>query len=770
MRVTYFPPADPRPPAHLTDQEYGAAHCRQTTPGTVVDLNIDELEAACRAAARVGRKGDAGYITACECTTTRKEGGPAYVALIDQDEGALEPDWAALDQYEGFAWTTASHRPDKPSWRVVIPFVEPIAHGKIRCPFRGGFIRNRTQPAFLPTHLTDPERIEWRKLAGSKLLDAVELGAVERAFEDRDSSLLAAAFQAAGMVERPQSGGVVVRCPWVHMHSDGETGGTAVFHSDPDNRGFGKFHCARTECLKANRTSWDALNAIRNIPAVAEELRHWPDPGLNGYQRSSTPVEPARAQALAGGAPVAPTAEAPLEIPEGLRATPETWGAMMNARHTVLTAVGGKCRVLSWTTNELGWRVAVLSSLADFKARYQAKRILIEGHKAPTPIGDWWLGWAGRDEAESLTFRPDVPDRRVDGKLNLWHGYGVAPKAGSWDRTQAFLREVVAGGNPAHWGYIIRWLAWVLQHPGDRAEVVLVLRGKRGTGKNTILDALCKLFGQHAKTVSNSRHLVGHFNAHLADCALLFANEAIAASDKTAEAVLKTLVTDITIPIERKGIDVEMWANRLSLCMASNEDWCVPAGLDERRFAVFDVSDAHIQDVAYFDAIHEELGRKGCGPGHAAMLHDLLALDLKGWHPRQGVPKTEALVENQLDGLRGCDRVVYQMLATGIVAGYSQVVPAPAPGGVFVPTSAVADDDQRRLVAAARALAKCITTESGVRAISTRVAVANGFGRKRMSGFLLPSLSEARANWAKAMRLSPAWDDVGGWVCEDLKD
>jgi hypothetical protein len=760
MRLTYFPPRDPRPDAALPDQAYAAEHCKQTRPGQVVDLDMAGLEAACRAASTVGRKGDAGYITACECTATRKDGGPAAFALIDQDEGGLEPDWAALVEYEGFAWTTASHRPDKPSWRVVIPFVEPIAHGKIRCPIRGGFIRNRTQPAFLPTHREDVGRIEWRTLGGTKRLDAVALGAVEQAFESRDESLLGAAFEAAGMVLRPQSGGLVVRCPWVHLHSDGEAGGTVVLHADPDNRGFGKFHCSRTECAKANRTSWDALNAIRNIPAVAEELRHWPEPGLNGYQRVA--VAPASPAPLVQP-PEAP--DAPIEFPDGVCATPETWGALMNSKHTVLTSVGGKCRVLSWSRNELEWLVPVLQSFEDFRSRYMHRLVTVEGAKKPQPIGAWWLGWAGRSEAESLTFRPDVPAPRVDGKFNMWHGYGVQARPGAWPRTRMFLKDIVAGGNEAHHGYILAWLAWVVQNPAERAEVVLVLRGKRGTGKNTILDALCKLFGQHAKTISNPRHLVGNFNAHLADCALLFANEAIAASDKTSESVLKTLVTDGTLPIERKGIDVEMWPNRLSVCMASNEDWCVPAGLDERRFAVFDVSDAKMQDVAYFAAIHDELR----GGGYEAMLHDLLALDLGGWHPRQGVPKTTALVDNQLDGLRGFDRIVYQMLATGeAVGGSLDATCKGAPlseGWVFVPTLNVVSGDKRMLVQAAVALSKCLgLPPSGAATGSVEGTIKMGFGSKRVRGFALPPLPTARANWAKAMRLRPQWDGSESWT------
>jgi hypothetical protein len=206
-----------------------------------------------------------------------------------------------------------------------------------------------------------------------------------------------------------------------------------------------------------------------------------------------------------------------------------------------------------------------------------------------------------------------------------------------------------------------------------------------------------------------------------------------------------------------------MWMNRVSVCMASNEDWCVPAGLDERRFAVFDVSPAKIQDVSYFAAIHAEL-RAG---GYQAMLHDLLALPLGDWHPRQHVPKTEALVENQLDGLRGCDRVVHQILDTAVVEGgwshFETALPHVS-GSVFIPTSVVAGGDMRRLVSAARALSRCIRTEGGSRALSSLATVKNGFESMRTRGFVLPPLPEARANWAEASRLKVSWNEIPEWT------
>ena len=80
--------------------------------------------------------------------------------------------------------------------------------------------------------------------------------------------------------------------------------------------------------------------------------------------------------------------------------------------------------------------------------------------------------------------------------------------------------------------------------------------------------------------------------------------------------------------------------------MASNEDWVVPASLDERRFAVFNVSNGRQGDRAYFGALHRELYEAG---GAEAFVHDMLAMPLGDWHPRFDVPQTEGLRQQQIE-------------------------------------------------------------------------------------------------------------------------
>jgi hypothetical protein len=83
--------------------------------------------------------------------------------------------------------------------------------------------------------------------------------------------------------------------------------------------------------------------------------------------------------------------------------------------------------------------------------------------------------------------------------------------------------------------------------------------------------------------------------------------------------------------------------NMLHIVMASNNDWVVPAGPDERRYCVLNVSDERKQDEEYFIAIDKEMKSGGL----QAMLYDLLDYDISDFKVRT-VPQTNALLEQKL--------------------------------------------------------------------------------------------------------------------------
>jgi hypothetical protein len=65
---------------------------------------------------------------------------------------------------------------------------------------------------------------------------------------------------------------------------------------------------------------------------------------------------------------------------------------------------------------------------------------------------------------------------------------------------------VLARGHQETFRYIFNWLAWAVQHPEERAEVALVFRGKRGAGKGTLGNTMCRIFGQHAVHISSNTY------------------------------------------------------------------------------------------------------------------------------------------------------------------------------------------------------------------------------------------------------------------------
>ena len=93
----------------------------------------------------------------------------------------------------------------------------------------------------------------------------------------------------------------------------------------------------------------------------------------------------------------------------------------------------------------------------------------------------------------------------------------------------------------------------MLQRPHGPGMVVVVLRGREGVGKSLFGRLLRRILAQHSLAVSNPKHVVGNFNAHLRDVVFLQCDEALFAGDARQSSVLKALITDDTITIEPRA-------------------------------------------------------------------------------------------------------------------------------------------------------------------------------------------------------------------------
>lgn len=305
------------------------------------------------------------------------------------------------------------------------------------------------------------------------------------------------------------------------------------------------------------------------------------------------------------------------------------------------------------------------SRKGDFLDFHSNKRV--QKGERTVEIAKEWLAWGLRTTYEGVAFDPGnrIPkDARV---LNLWTDWAVQPAKGDWSLLKKLLLEGLCDGNAEFYEYCLDWSAFMIQRPDQQAEVALVFKGQKGTGKGTFLRALYKLAGRHGMHISNQQHFTNHFNAHLRDCILLFADEAIWAGDKKAEGSLKALITEPTVVIEAKGKDVVTARNYLHVVMASNEDWVIPASMDdERRFAVSEVNDKFRGNKAFFAALYEQLETGGL----QALLFDLKSRDIRGFHPRARIPQTAALAKQKLQSLDYMDAWWYECLCRGNFGDY----------------------------------------------------------------------------------------------------
>lgn len=435
----------------------------------------------------------------------------------------------------------------------------------------------------------------------------------------------------------------------------------------------------------------------------------------------------------------------------------------MNQLHAVV--VQGKVRVLSWIETQpkddlepsdfAGRLVVDLQSFDDFRNRYRNKPVVVGFDKLGNPKtmgrGAWWLDHERRREIKGLCFKPGA-EAEIDGFQNLWRGWAVEPNPGDWSKMREHVRTILASGNEEHADYILKWTAWAVQNPARQAEVALVFRGGRGVGKGIFARAINDLFGQHGLHVRSSKHLTGDFNLHLRDCCLMFADEAIAPGDKGAESRLKGLITEPQLLIEGKGDNAIMAPNYLHIVMASNEKWVVPAGDDERRFAAFDVSDARQQDQSYFRSIAAET----LNGGLAAMLYDLLNMDLGEWHPRQNVPQTDALRRQKVESLTGLDAYLFDLLCVG---DFPAVETQAKDGPLFVSTNIMRDDAARWL--RSRHGEQHVSGNDVSELMVKLGAMKHRKGGGGERGFHLPSLATMRAKW-DALKFPAVWPTVAG--------
>ena len=300
---------------------------------------------------------------------------------------------------------------------------------------------------------------------------------------------------------------------------------------------------------------------------------------------------------------------------------------MLNESHAVLP-MGGRTVIMNRELDPvLNKKLMTFSSKSDFELKYCNRKVFERGDEVGW--GEYWLNHPERAEYRGMVF---LPGENEPGYLNLWQGWGLEPVEGDCSQYLDFVHEVICSGEDEVYEYIMNWAAHLVQRPRELPETALVFRGREGIGKNTFIDPLAAIVGcEHYLMLSSLQQVTGRFSGHLANALLIFCNESVWGGDKSAQGVLKSMITDAVQPIEFKGRDLSMVKSFRRCIFATNEQWAVPRGADDRRYVITDVSDHRKGDWQYFKKLAAHM-RSG---GTEALFAYLLARDISDWHPRQ---------------------------------------------------------------------------------------------------------------------------------------
>ena len=214
------------------------------------------------------------------------------------------------------------------------------------------------------------------------------------------------------------------------------------------------------------------------------------------------------------------------------------------------------------------------------------KRLKEHGEVSPIKA---WITSRSRNNKNYIYFHP-LEQRK--GGFNLFRGLNVKRIKGT-DKIERYLnhaKEIICSGNDDDYTYLMTLLANWVQFLHIKPTQAIILKSKElGTGKTIFAKGFAKIFGQHSIAIQKPKQLVGQFNGHLSNKLFVHVEEAFH-GHKSSSDELKTTITEESINIERKGIDIIELESYHRFMFCTNNDRVVVVDIDERRYFMPEVS------------------------------------------------------------------------------------------------------------------------------------------------------------------------------------
>lgn len=256
-----------------------------------------------------------------------------------------------------------------------------------------------------------------------------------------------------------------------------------------------------------------------------------------------------------------------------------------------------------------------------------------------------------------IGFDPTESDAAV--KCNLYGGFPSIAKAGACSRQLELLEYLCSyENNTALFQYVLRWLAFPLQHIGAKMTSALLLHGPQGVGKNIIFErAMLAIYGRYGAIIGQDQIDSKH-NKWQSHKLYMFADEIMTRAELYQNKnKVKGMITSDFVTINPKGVDEYAERNHCNLVFASNDIKPMAIERDDRRFTVIWTPPA--KEADYYQRVGAEQREGGI-----AALHDyLLNLSIGDFGQHTKPLMTKAKADLQSLGMESTDQFCTLWLA-----------------------------------------------------------------------------------------------------------
>lgn len=238
------------------------------------------------------------------------------------------------------------------------------------------------------------------------------------------------------------------------------------------------------------------------------------------------------------------------------------------------------------------------------------------------PFLDKYIIDTNRTEYDRIDFQPN-PNFDNPRIYNLFDGFEVEKikdkividKTKMDEKIKVFIDHLhyLTSGNE---DFMIKWLAFIIQHPHIKTEVGILLRDQGdllneggGTGKNQFYERIAnKMIGdKYCYFIDDNNEIYNSFNSLFEGKLFVFVDEAAGKANHQNSDTLKSKITKKKLNVNKKQVSQYTVSDYSNYIFCSNNANPIPLKKGDRRWAVFDVNPEKRGNKEYFENLVKNL-------------------------------------------------------------------------------------------------------------------------------------------------------------------